>query len=116
MWIALTALEQIDQLILESQEKPQLLFKHSTRCSISRVALSRFDRIAQPLGECKFYLLDLLQFRSLSQAISERFNIKHESPQVLLIHAGKCFYHANHLDIEPAEILEQVTDGYLKTL
>lgn len=108
MWTPLTNAEQLERLILDSQKTPQFIFKHSTRCSISRVALSRFDRVPSPNEGATYFLLDLLQFRSLSQAITEQFGIVHESPQALLIRSGKCIYHANHLEIDPAEIEEKM--------
>ncbi len=108
MWTTLTNVEQLEQLISNSESTPQLIFKHSTRCSISRVALSRFDRAFVPSSGVSYYLLDLLQFRPLSQTITDRFGIKHESPQALLIRSGKCVFHANHLDIDPADIEEQI--------
>lgn len=107
MWTALSTLDQLDRISEDSQDRAQVIFKHSTRCSISRVALSRFDR-NQPSGEATYHLLDLLEYRSISHAIAERFGVMHESPQVLIIQEGKCVYHANHLDIEPAEISQQL--------
>ena len=108
MWTELCDASQLDRLIADSQHTPQIIFKHSTRCSISRVALSRFDRFeSAPLG-ANFYLLDLLNYRPLSQSITERFGIPHESPQLLLIQKGSCSYAANHLEIEPGELKAQI--------
>ncbi len=109
MWSPLSNLQQLEELRLASYSSPQVIFKHSTRCSISRVALGRFDR-EQPSAGVGYHLLDLLQHRSLSQAITDAFGLVHESPQLLLIREGVCFYHANHLSIEPAE-LRQVLEG-----
>lgn len=108
MWQDLTDPNQLDQLTQASDVKAQILFKHSTRCSISRVALSRFDLQPASQEQGDFYLLDLLQYRPISQQISERFDIPHESPQVLIVKNGVCIYHANHLDIEPDELYAQL--------
>ena len=108
MWTDLREATQLDRLIADSDTKPQVIFKHSTRCSISRVALSRFDRISPTNEGAVFHLLDLLQHRPLSQSITERFGISHESPQLLVIKKGICSYHANHLEIEPEEVFAQV--------
>lgn len=107
MWSPLTNLPQLEELRKASYSSPQVIFKHSTRCSISRVALGRFDR-EEPQTEVGYHLLDLLQHRSLSQAITEAFGVVHESPQVLLIREGVCRYHANHLSIEPAELRKEL--------
>ena len=104
MWLPLTDLDQLDRSIRNSSDRIQVFFKHSTRCSISRVALSRFDREPAVNEPADFLLLDLLQYRPLSQQLTERLGITHESPQVLIVKNGACVYHANHLDIEPTEI------------
>lgn len=103
MWTPLKSLEQLEELKQASCSSPQVVFKHSTRCSISRVALGRFDR-TEPLPNIGYHLLDLLEHRLVSQAITDSFGIVHESPQVLVIVNGTCQYHANHLRIEPDEL------------
>lgn len=108
-WNKLTSEEQIDQVITASAEKPVLLFKHSTRCSISSMSLDRLLRNWKPEDADKItpYYLDLIAFRSLSNLVAERFGIPHESPQVLLIQNGKVTYHESHYGISYAEIMKQ---------
>ena len=108
-WNKLNSEEQIDQLITESAEKPILLFKHSTSCSISRMALDRLLRNwkTEDSDIITPYYLDLIAFRSLSNLVAERFGIPHESPQVLLIEKGKVTYHESHYGISYAEIMKQ---------
>lgn len=105
-WINLTNEEQLHQLKVNSAVKPQVIFKHSTRCSISSMAKNRLERSAQP-GEVEFYYLDLIRFRSVSNKIAEEFNVYHESPQVLVIKNGECIYDESHSGIDMAEIIEQ---------
>ena len=90
-WNKLTSEAQIDQVILESAAKPVLLFKHSTRCSISSMSLDRLLRNWKEEDSERItpYYLDLIAFRSVSNLVAERFGIPHESPQVLLIQNGK---------------------------
>jgi len=97
-WIHLTGEEQLKQIISKSQLKPQVIFKHSTRCSISAVALQRLQKVSQPL-DIDFYFLDLLAYRSLSNKIAEVFRVPHESPQVLVIKDGECVYDESHMGI-----------------
>jgi bacillithiol system protein YtxJ len=108
-WNKLTSEEQIDQVILESAAKPVLLFKHSTSCSISSMSLDRLLRNwkAEDSDKITPYYLDLLAYRNLSNLVAERFNIPHESPQVLLIQNGKVTYHESHYGISYAEIMNQ---------
>lgn len=106
-WIDLTTEDQLNQLIQQSSTTPQLIFKHSTRCSISIMAKSRLDREATVSG-VDFYYLDLLQYRNLSNKIAEVFSIVHQSPQVLLIKNGECVFEETHNEINMDEIREQI--------
>ena len=106
-WTALTELSQLDRIQQLSREKPQVIFKHSTRCSISSMALHRLERSDAPTG-ADFYLLDLIKHREISNNISERFSVYHESPQVLVIRNGDCVYDESHSGINMEEIREMV--------
>jgi bacillithiol system protein YtxJ len=106
-WIHLTDEEQLKQIISKSQIRPQVIFKHSTRCSISAVALQRLQKVAQPT-DIDFYYLDLITYRSLSNGIAEVFKVMHESPQVLLIRDGECVYEESHMGISMNEIVNHL--------
>jgi len=105
-WKSLTQLEQLDEIQEASKLKPQLIFKHSTTCSISKMALARMERSEVP-DSIDFYLLDLLNYRSISNAIAEKFHVFHESPQVLLIKNRECIYDESHGGIQMEEIIDQ---------
>jgi bacillithiol system protein YtxJ len=105
-WIHLTQPDQIKNIVTRSEEKPQVIFKHSTRCSISSVALSRLQKSDQP-SDVDFYFLDLIAHRHLSNKVAEVFGVHHESPQVLVIRNGECIYDESHMGISMREILEQ---------
>ncbi len=105
-WIQLSTNDQLEQIINLSNEKPQVIFKHSTRCSISAVAWKRVQKNHEKT-EVNFYFLDLIAYRSLSNKIAEIFNVYHESPQVLVIKNGQCVFDESHLSISLDEILEQ---------
>jgi bacillithiol system protein YtxJ len=100
----LTALEELDTA---SFTHPILILKHSTRCSISDVAKARLDR-EDNLNGVDFIYLDLIKHRDISNALAEKYNVHHESPQVLLIYKGECVYDESHIGISMAEIKEQV--------
>lgn len=105
-WIDLTDEQQLDSLKALSKLKPQLIFKHSTRCSISSMAKNRLERSTPP-GNIDFYYLDLIRYRQLSQKIAEEFSVYHESPQILLIKNGTCVYDESHGGIQMDEIAGQ---------
>ena len=106
-WIPLTDLAQLDQIALASSNRMQMLFKHSTRCSISVMAKNRLDRHSNP-DSIDCYYLDLLQYREISNEIAVRFNVHHESPQVILIQHGECIYDESHNGIDWDEIESQI--------
>lgn len=99
-WKALTDLQQLDAVVEESKVNPVLIFKHSTRCSISRFALKQFENEFDQKGAIIPYFLDLLEHRDISNEIALRFGVQHQSPQVLLIKDGMAVYNASHQDIE----------------
>jgi bacillithiol system protein YtxJ len=105
-WIPLTSEAQLDEIVAKSANKTQVIFKHSTRCSISAVAQQRLQKAKFP-EDIDFYYLDLIAYRSVSNQIADRFNVHHESPQVLVIKDGKCVYDESHLAISVDEILDQ---------
>ena len=105
-WKNLSSIQGLDELVAQSHEQPCLLFKHSTRCSISAMAKHRLERdwLASTPSLQPFYL-DLIAFRQISNEVESRFGIRHESPQALLIQNGRCVYDASHLDIHLDEIV-----------
>jgi bacillithiol system protein YtxJ len=105
-WKLLQQENQLVDIKEFSKTKPQLIFKHSTRCSISTMAKNRLERAIQPDG-IDFYYLDLLKNRNISNNIVDMFDVYHESPQVLLIKNGECVYDESHSGINMADIEEQ---------
>ncbi|MBY0536512.1 MAG: bacillithiol system redox-active protein YtxJ [Chitinophagaceae bacterium] len=105
-WIPLTTEAQLEDIKVKSTTKPQVIFKHSTRCSISSVAKSRLDQSTGP-ESIDFYYLDLLQYRNISNKVAELFAVHHESPQVILIKNGDCTYDESHMGIRMNEIVEE---------
>lgn len=105
-WNELTQTQQLDDIIQESAEVPVLIFKHSTRCAISKMALRNFEReYAIEEGKAKLYYLDLLEHRDISNEIATIFHVTHQSPQLLVVKDGVVVYHASHGDID-AEVLK----------
>ena len=103
--IVLTEPGQLEQIKEQSKQQPVVIFKHSTRCSISFMAKSRLER-EMPADNVLFYYLDLIRYRPLSNKIAEDFQVHHESPQVLLIKDAACTYEESHNGINMQEISE----------
>lgn len=111
-WNSLTDNAQLETIRQESQAHPVLIFKHSTRCSISSTALARMQRnwVGEEVGDLKPYYLDLIAYRSLSSQVASEFGVPHQSPQVLLLSKGDCVYDASHYEISFAEISQQLQE------
>lgn len=103
-WIALTDLGHLDEIIIDSNEKTIAIFKHSTRCSISRMALKQFENEYNLDDKITLYLLDLLNHRTISNEIAVRLEVQHQSPQLILIKSGKAIYDASHSDIAAEDL------------
>ncbi len=107
-WIELKSNSQIKEIIEKSKARAQVIFKHSTRCSISSMAKGRLERSIVP-GNADFYFLDLISYRNISNLISSEFSVSHESPQILVIKNGECVYDESHSSITMEEIKEHVS-------
>lgn len=104
-WGELNDLQQLEEIISD-KKTTWLIFKHSTRCSVSKMVFNRLlkewnteNKIVNPV------YLDLLSYRSLSDAVANTFGVKHESPQILIIRNGDCIYSASHTAITAKEII-----------
>lgn len=108
-WLSLTNMEQLNKLSVASNEKPVLIFKHSTRCSISRMALKQFENeFILTEEEVTTYFLDLLSYRDISNEIASRFQVFHQSPQLILIKNGIAVYHVSHSDIDATDLSNNI--------
>lgn len=97
-WKSLTDIAQLDAMVEASRIKPQLIFKHSTRCSISLMAKDRLER-GWNLNDMDAWYLDLLSYRQVSNEIAKRFGIQHESPQAIVVVNGIPIHDASHSGI-----------------
>lgn len=108
-WNTLEKLDDINKVIEDSKDTPVLLFKHSTRCSISSTALSRLERKWTDKDEnIKPYYLDLINHRDVSNAVAHKFGVEHQSPQIMIIKDGMSVYDASHFDIDYQKILDAI--------
>tara|TARA_R110000868_G_scaffold338325_1_gene599059 strand:- start:66 stop:455 length:390 start_codon:yes stop_codon:yes gene_type:complete len=107
-WEPLNHIDQLNEIIAESKDKPVAIFKHSTRCSISRMALKQFENEFDFPEKVTPYFLDLIAFREISNDIASRFGVQHQSPQLILIKNGKAVYNTSHSDIDAGELKTKV--------
>ncbi|KAA5822286.1 bacillithiol system redox-active protein YtxJ [Algibacter amylolyticus] len=96
-WIALSELSQLDAISEKSKTKTQVVFKHSTRCGISRMVMKQFvEAYGLTETDLDLYYLDLLSYRDVSNEVGYKFQVMHESPQILVIKNGVAVAHASH--------------------
>jgi bacillithiol system protein YtxJ len=107
-WIHLNEENQLKQIVAKSQNQPQVIFKHSLRCSISNVALNRMQSL-KCVPQTDFYFLDVLAHREISNQVEQLFCVQHESPQIMVIVNGETVFHESHLNISADEVLAQTT-------
>ena len=108
-WEHLESVDQLHNLIKNSKLKTKIIFKHSTRCGISRMALNNFERSYENLDqEATYYLLDLLNFRDVSAAIAEELNVQHQSPQVIVLRDGNVIHTESHHGIDIKKIQQLI--------
>ena len=106
-WNYLESMEDLDAAELLSKGKTVVLFKHSTRCSISRFVLKQFEKTySVPEDKMELYFLDLIEYRPISNEIASRYGVMHQSPQMIVLSNGKAIYNASHESID-ANDLEQ---------
>lgn len=109
-WIKLNEVKQLTEIREQSNNKAILIFKHSTRCSISRTALDRLERNwkSEEMKHITPYFLDLLSHREISNQIAGQFGIEHESPQLLVIKNGEVIYDRSHFEIDYASLPKEI--------
>jgi bacillithiol system protein YtxJ len=106
-WTQLKSADQLDEI--KQQQGYSLIFKHSTRCSISMMAKRRFELDWDNLpADMPLYFLDLIQHRDISSQVAQVFNVHHESPQLLLIKDGECILDQSHGEISVEETLSEI--------
>lgn len=104
-WVEITSTNQLNELLHNVGEKPILLFKHSTRCSISGMALNSLERNWTSGKElCDLYFIDLLKNRDVSNLTAELTGIVHQSPQAIVIKGKEIIYDASHNSIDARRI------------
>jgi bacillithiol system protein YtxJ len=105
-WNKITQEESLNTIKEDSFKNPVVIFKHSTRCSISAMAWDRMQRSwkESEVNSIKPFYLDIIAHRPLSNKIADDYNVEHESPQLLMISNGECVYNASHMEISYQEI------------
>ena len=109
-WYKLTKVDQLVNLKQISNEKLVLIFKHSTRCGISRMVWNQFQASADfPKDQVELFYLDLLSYRDVSDAIAQEFQVLHQSPQLIILQHEEVVHHSSHSAIFPSAVEQFLT-------
>ena len=104
-WIKLSSQQDLEHLIADSEEAPVVIFKHSTRCSLSAMALNRLNEATKNID---IHIIDVISHRDISNLVVQKFHVSHQSPQLIVVKQGNCSFHASHMDISATMVLEQI--------
>jgi len=107
-WSNITSVEMLEEVYSNSENKPNLFFKHSTRCSISSMALNGFERNWNKEVECNLYFIDLIAHRDVSNKLAELSGVIHQSPQAIVVSGGQIIYSATHSGIDANDIESRI--------
>ncbi len=108
-WLSLTSLDQLNEIETKSQTKLQVIFKHSTTCGISRMVINMFKKAYDfSVDEVDLYYLDLHAYREVSNEAGYKFQVLHQSPQLLVIKNGVVVAHSSHGAIAEVDLRQFV--------
>jgi monothiol bacilliredoxin len=111
-WTRIESIDQLNEVLLNVSDRPKLLFKHSTRCGVSSMALNSFENQWESGTEiCDLYFVDLLRNRDVSNEIAEITGIMHQSPQAIIIKGKEIIYDATHSSIDSRKIQTLLKEG-----
>ncbi len=104
-WIPLTKVEQLNHVDKKSKTKTQVIFKHSTRCGISSMVMKQFVSMYNlTADDLDLYYLDLLSYRDVSNEAGYKFQVMHQSPQLIVVKNGTAVAHASHSAINEVDL------------
>jgi bacillithiol system protein YtxJ len=98
-------IEDLDRLLAQTSERPLLLFKHSVTCGTSAEALDELiDHLNEDKLDARYAIVTVQSHRELSNAVSARLGVRHETPQALLIRDGRVIWSASHFRVTAAAV------------
>lgn len=109
VWNEIAGTEEIPSIVQESSEKPQLIYKHSHRCSVCILAKEELENVADTISDdVSLYMLNVINQREVSNAVASELDIRHESPQVILLQDGEVRWSGSHWEIKRQNILAEL--------
>lgn len=108
-WDEITSTEEVDEIHLASNAKIQVIYKHSRSCGVCYISRNSLEKMEDDIRESiDLYMVDVIRDRPISKYISEKYGIRHESPQMLIIKEGEVIWHGSHYKVKLDNLLKQV--------
>lgn len=107
-WIELEELAQLDAIAKKSKDKTQVIYKHSSTCGISSMVLNMFTQSYDLDTDCDLYFLTIQHHRDISNEIAQKFGVRHESPQLLVVKNGEVTFHTSHGAIADTDLKQKL--------
>jgi bacillithiol system protein YtxJ len=109
IWESISDPQQVESIVQKSEQRPQLIYKHSHRCSICTISKGTLESAANDiLEDADMHFINVVNSREASNFIASELDVRHESPQVILLEDGEVVWHASHGSINADAILEKV--------
>lgn len=107
IWNSASKFGDVNALLQKSQETPQVIYKHSHRCSVCFLAKEELEGVADQINEvADLYMINVIHERDLSNRIASELNVRHESPQVIILKDGEVVWKGSHWDIKGKKVLK----------
>ena len=107
-WIQLESMDQLDAIAENSKNRPQVVYKHSSTCGISRMVLNMFTESYDMDLDIDLYFLTIQNHRDVSNAIEDKFAVRHESPQLLVVKNNEVVFHTSHGAIADTDFTQYI--------
>lgn len=108
-WEMISSEQDLRNVMENTSVKPALFYKHSTRCSISSMALNRLESEWETAIEnCNLYFIDLIAHRNVSNLLADLTGVPHQSPQAILVKNNEVLYDASHSSINAKNIEQKL--------
>jgi bacillithiol system protein YtxJ len=107
LWQSVTEEGQVDEIIISSNQKLQVILKHSTRCGTSFFAKKNLDSIPEEqLGQVDLYIINVIRHRPVSKYLADKLGVRHESPQLFVVKGGQVQWHGSHMSVNERNLLQ----------
>mgnify|MGYP000268297740 CR=1 FL=1 len=105
-WTEITELSEWEAALEGSDQQPFVILKHSTTCPVSASALEEFEAYLEeaPNETHKYLLVKVIESRPVSNQIAEDLQVKHASPQIILVKNKEQGWNTSHWSITEKHI------------